>query len=118
MKRTLNKIKTSLATLLIALVSFSSKIFAQRWEYPEAAIGQTLYWVYNPKPLPETIIRISQRLLVAVVLILWIVNFIRIRKIEDKSEKNKKIKKAVIVIAILLVILIATFVISTLLLGR
>lgn len=111
MGRTLNKIKLSLATLWTAIISFLSKVCAQEWGQPDLDYSvQAAYWVYNPKPSPEIIIlvtiKILQRLLVAVVLFMWIINFIKIRKIDDKLQKKGKIKKTIITIAIMLIIIL------------
>lgn len=108
MERTLNKIKLSLATLWTAIIPFLSKVCAQEWGQPDLDYSvQAAYWVYNPKPSPETIILLAmkmlQRLLVATVLIIWTVNLIRIKKIDDKQQKNEKIKKTIITVVIILI---------------
>lgn len=93
MKKILSKIKTNLTTLWIALVSFSSKVFGQGWEiWDQRYYAQPAYWIRNPLSEQEimifAVIKILQRLLVAVVLILWIINLIKIRKIDDKQQKK------------------------------
>ncbi len=134
MKKFINKIKAGLVAFRIALITFPLKVNGQYlwgWKEPQA---QPDYWIYNPEPVQvlywvpssveptetivDTIIKIAPRLLIAITFMVWIVSFIKIRKIEDKEEKNKKIKRTVIVIAILVVILVATFVISALLLWK
>lgn len=111
MKKTTNKTKLSIATLWTAIISFLSKVFAQERENPEQRYSaQTLYWVANPEPSPETIILITikllQRLLLAVVLVLWIINFIKIRKIDDKIQKKEKIKKTIITVVVMVIIIL------------
>lgn len=134
MKKLLNKIKLGLTALLAAIISFSSKVFAQVLEYKELnylqteywiSHMQTKYWVVNPivDPLnwsaPTIIaIKIAQILLVVIIPIIWIVNLIKIRKIDDKAQKKKKIRITIIVIAILILILVAAFLIPTLLLTK
>lgn len=111
MKKLLTKTKTVLATLWIALISFPFKTLSI----------QTFYWVpsaqeYRVKPisaytepttsLMDTIIKIAPRLLVAVTFIIWIVSFIKIRKIDDKNLKKKKIKNTIIIISILVILIV------------
>ncbi len=131
MKKFINKLKAGLVSFRIALISFPFKV---KWlnEWGWRPNPQPDYWVREPielikndtsvieltPTLIDTIIKIIPRLLIAITFIVWIINFIKIRKIEDKSEKNKKIKRTVIVIAMLVVILVATFVISALLLWK
>ena len=108
MKKFLSKIKTSLTTLWIALVSFSSKVFGQGWEiWDQRYYAQTVYWVRNTVSEPEiitfAIIKSLQRLLVAIVLVLWIINLIKIKKIDDKQQKKEKIKKTIITLVIMLI---------------
>ena len=111
MKKILSKIKTNLTTLWIALVLFSSKVFGQGWEiWDQRYYAQTVYWVRNTVSEPEiitfAIIKSLQRLLVAIVLVLWIINLIKIRKIDDKQQKKEKLKKAIITIIVILIIII------------
>ena len=124
MKKNFDKVKTCLASLSIALASFLSKVFGQWLErYP-----QTKYWVVNTLPVPveqigwstptSITIKIAQLLLIAVIPIIWIMNFIKIRKMDDKLEKQRKINITIIVIAVLILILSATFLIPALLLAK
>ena len=122
MKKLLNKIKFSLATLSAAIISFSSKVFAivleyEELKYPQAEYWmsrvQTKYWVENPIVDPYDwstptiiIIKIAQILLIVIIPIIWIINLIKIKKIDDKTLKKKKIKKTVIIIAILVILVI------------
>ncbi len=73
---------------------------------------QGIYWVPQPESKIDIAIKIFPRLLVAITFIVWIVSFLKIRKIDDKVEKKKIIKKIII---ILLAIIIATFLITKLL---
>jgi hypothetical protein len=122
MKKLLNKIKFSLATLSAAIISFSSKVFALVLEYEELKYPQTdywisrmqtKYWVVNPIVDPYDwstptimIIKIAQILLIVIIPIIWIINLIKIKRIDDKTVKKKKIKNAIIIITILLVLFI------------
>lgn len=115
MKKLLTKIKLSLATLWITLISFSSK--AMGWI--EVTNNQPIN-LSNPKyikPPKSTIIlvtitKILPRILIAITFIIWIVSFIKIRKIDDENLKKKKIKNTIIIISIHIILIIATFLIS------
>ena len=131
MKKFFNKIKAGLVAFRIALISFLLKVKGLDdwwWAYP-----QSDYWVYQPRvqwiywvpssvepaeTIVDTIIKIAPRLLIAITFMVWIVSFIKIRKIDDKTLKKKKIRNTIIVIAILILILIAAFVIPALLLTK
>jgi len=115
MKKTFYKIKISLAALWIAIISFSSKVL---WLITWPTLQQqniyqweVMYWV--PSPGPETtinaIINAIKRFripLIIVIFIVWIVNFIKIRKIDDKTLKKKKIKSTAIIILIISIIIL------------
>ena len=134
MKKIYDKIKLILATLRTTIISFSSKVFALVLEYDERKYPQTeywishvqtKYWVVNPIVDPYDwstptiiIIKIAQILLIVIIPIIWIVNLIKIRKIDEKAQKKKKIRITIIVIAILILILVAAFLIPTLLLTK
>lgn len=117
MKKTFYKIKLSLATLWIAIISFSSKVisqfhqFGQDFSVPSVATAQTVYWV-PPQELGTKINAIVNAIkrfripLIIVIFIVWIVNFIKIRKIEDKNLKKKKIKNTAIIILIISIIIL------------
>ena len=119
MKKSFNKIKTILTTLWIAIISFSSKVIGIEWDDPTR---ETLYWVQQPETLISSeseitlAVKIAQIWLTAVIFIVWIVNFVKIRKMDDRIEKQKKIRTTVIVLAIFVLILITAFLIPTLLL--
>ena len=107
MKKVFDKIKTSIVAFWIALVSFSSKVM---WQ--ERANPQPMYWVYiETLPSQEWSVviafKIIQRLLVAITFVVWIISFMKIRKIGDKAVKKKKIKNTVIIISILVILIIA-----------
>ena len=107
MKKTFNKIKAVLTTFWLTLFSFSSKVM---WQ--ERADPQPMYWVYI-ETLPSQewnvviAVKIIQRLLVAITFVVWIISFMKIRKIDDKAVKKKKIRNAVIIISILIILIIA-----------
>ena len=122
MKNFYNKIKISLTALWIAIISFSCKVFALVLEYEELKYPQTdywisrmqtKYWVVNPIVDPYdwstptiVFIKIAQILLIVIIPIIWIINLIKIKRIDDKTVKKKKIKNAIIIITILLVLFI------------
>ena len=123
MKKLLSKIKLGLATLLVTLISFFSKAIGQfgdtidEWANPSSTNSQMLYWVPQPESKINIAMKIFPRLLIPVTLAFWIISFIKIRKIGDKSVKRKKIRNAVIIISIL-VILIVALILSTPLLTK
>lgn len=122
MKKFYNKIKIRLTALWIAIISFSSKVFAQVLEYEElkypqtdywVARIQTKYWVVNPIVDPYDwstptiiVIKIAQILLIVIIPIIWIINFIKIKKMDDKTQKKKKIIATIITILAILIIII------------
>lgn len=133
MKNFYNKIRLSLTALWIAVLSFSSKVFAQIFEYGDLKYSQTdywiarvqtKYWVESPIINPITdwstpmiiAVKIVQIILIIIIPIIWIINLIKIRKIGDKIEKMKRIRTTIIILAILVLILIAAFLIPALLL--
>jgi len=118
MKKIFNKIKASLVVFRVALISFPLKVkglWNWEWKDPDP---QPDYWIYYPSekllssPVEETtiidtIIKTVPRLLVAITFIVWIVSFIKIRKIDDKTVKKKKIRNTVIIISILIILIVA-----------
>ena len=124
MKRTLNKIKATITALWIAIGSFCFKVMAQFGERetngPTAGIAPYNIYITEDKSWASwwIAIKIAQRTLVGVTLIVWIINLIKIKKTGDKEQKKKKIKKAIIIMSILIVILVAAFLIPTLLLQK
>lgn len=123
MKKLLTKIKLGLATLWIVLISFSSKTMWWNFEDTQRSEPvyepiQAVYWVPRPTSPISHVLNAVQRLTAIAIFIIWIVNFIRIMRTNDKDLKNKRIKNTIIEITILVVILIATLIISTLLLGK
>ena len=120
MKKTFNKVKLWLSAVWVTIISFFSRVFWQNFKINE----QNLYWVPQleygvPSPMSSALIvsKIAQRSLIWVTFIVWIVNLIKIRKIDDKVQKKKRIKKTIIVMSIL-IILIAACIITTRLLKR
>jgi len=117
MKKIFNKIKASLIVFWVTLISFPLKVkglWNWEWKDPDP---QPDYWIYYPSekllssPVEETtiidtIIKIVPRLLVAITFIVWIVSFIKIRKIDDKTVKKKKIRNAIIIISVLVILII------------
>ena len=120
MKKFFTKIKTCLAAFRVALISFPLKAnglkangWVQRDPQPDYWIyypSEILYWVPSPveqtTTIIDTIIKIVPRLLIAITFIVWIISFIKIRKIDDKILKKKKIKNTIIVISILIILIV------------
>lgn len=127
MRKFFSKIKSCLAAFRTALISFPFKVKGQgNWEWvdpqPDYWIitrtepiiwQQWLYWVPSfsshleqTTTIVDTIIKIAPRLLIALTFIIWIVSFIKIKKIEDKTLRKRKIKKTTIIIAILIVLIV------------
>jgi len=112
MKKFFTKIKTVLATLWVAVISFSSKVMGQFTMVKEIKYQKEMASLYWPPPMQRMEIlvniatKITSLLLVAVTLVFWIVSFIKIRKIDDENLKKKKIKNAIIIISILVILII------------
>ena len=103
MGKSLNKVKTSITALWVAIISFPYKIISS-----VAAQGvnhmQTFYWVMSADKLIQSsesvstistiinVMKFSQILLAIIVFVVWIINLIKIRKIEDKIIRQKKKK--------------------------
>lgn len=123
MGKTINKIKMSLSTLWIAIISFSSKVMGEH-PYWVNSPAQPDYWIptellTSPKSeSPIIAIKIAQVLFVTIIFIVWTISFIKIRKIDDKNQREKKIRNTIIIIAILVLLLILSFLIPFLLLKR
>jgi len=122
MKKTLKRIKTGLATLWLAIVSFFSKAMGQYWmgDFREEDLVYQSAYASPDVPLPESswsiIVKVAQRALVGVVFIIWIINLIKINKTDDKVQRKKRIRKTIIIVSILVILLVAAFLIPTLLL--
>lgn len=122
MKNFFNGIKAGLISFRIALISFSLKVkwlWLDDYQIPDYLKYQSLYWVKPlssvetfPSPIEpaetivDTIIKIAPRLLIAITFIVWIVSFIKIRKIDDNALKKKKIKNTIIIISLLIILII------------
>ena len=110
MKKAFNKIKICLINFWIALISLPLKVIGW-WEDKDDYAMQAMYWVQRPTqglPSPDLttpILKMVQYLLLGTIFIVWIISFIKIRKIDDKALKQKKIKKTVIIILIILIII-------------
>lgn len=132
MEKIFNRIKLSLATLWVSIISFFSKVMGQSY-------GEALYWVQRPyddmimqpaywvpntmspvKPtLIDILIKISngiiRLILVPVLLIVGIINIKKIWKISDKVERKKKIKRTIITLLLILIWTVILFVLLRLL---
>ena len=120
MKKTFSKIKSGLVAFRIALISFPLKVKGLddwEWKNPQAQPdywiyypSERLYWVPSPiepaETIVDTIIKIAPRLLIAITFIVWIVSFLKIRKIDNKAVKKKRIKKTIIIITILIILVV------------
>ena len=123
MKKIFNKVKLWLSAFWVAIISFFSRVFWENFGMEQNLyMDQNLYWVpqleyWVPSPMSSALIvsKIAQRLLIWVTLIVWIVNLIKIRKTEDKTEKKERLKRFIIIISILLVLIAACLVIVRLL---
>ena len=121
MKKTFNKVKLWLSAFWVAIISFFSKAIGQNGI-------QALYWVpvtgididvpvlsqessaSELSTLINTIIKIAQRPLIAITFIIGIINFLKIRRIKDKTQKKKKIIRSVITIIILILLITASII--------
>ena len=124
MKKTLKKSKSFLVMLWTTIISTPFKVIGQELEsfkqYWKDDFGfEPMYWIENyhpgiyepsePSVIIATIIKIAPRLLVVITFIVWIVSFIKIKKLDDKTLKKKKIIKTVIIVSILIILIIALF---------
>jgi len=119
----LNKIKTIITVLWITIGSFCFKVMAQLgWvetDGPTAGIAPYPHWTTPLFTSPWWIaIKIAQRALIGVTIIVWIINFVKIKKTDDKVQRKKRIKRTIIIISILIVLLVAVFLIPALLLKK
>jgi len=116
MKKTLNKIKIVLTSLRVIIISLPYKVMGITVRTKEDLHFQSDYWIrpVYPESLPitEWFIKIAQILLIAVIFTVWIINFIKIKKINNKALKKKKIKKTITIIYILISILIILFILK------
>lgn len=122
MKKITNKKKLSLATILTTILSFPFKVIGQMmnlddmqdiyWVPPR---GEMLYWV--PSPMSPTLIvsKVIQGVLIWVTFIVWIINLIKIRKTDDKTQKRERIKETIIFMSILIILIVACFITTWLL---
>ena len=104
----------------MAFVSIASFVSKAMWQAIDNDRGaqQWFYWVSRSRPLSVSVasepsstssiidiaVKCIEGVLVAAIFLVWIISFLRIRKIEDKDLKSKKIKRTVIAIVVLLVI--------------
>ena len=114
MKKAFSKIKLTAIMAFASIASIVSKTMWQVWWWEQT---QWFYWVARTAPispitvkepsasmLTETIIKCIEWALVGVIVLIGIINFFKIRKIDDKELRAKKIKKTIIIIAIIAVI--------------
>ena len=129
MKNCLKKIKAIITALWITVGSFCFKVMAQLgWvekDGPTAGIAPypwTTPYPHWTTPLftsPWWIaIKIAQRTLIGVTIIVWIISLVKIKKTDDKVQRKKRIKRTIIIISMLIVLLVAVFLIPALLLKK
>ena len=120
MKKSFSKIKWFFVMVFATITSFFSKVMWQSvdlWYSDRWWRVESYYWVEMPESLPvkwpapsefspliDTVVKCVEVLLFAAIFVVWLVGFLKIRKIEDKDLKSKKIKRTVIAIVVLLVI--------------
>ena len=120
MKKSLNRIKSSLAALWLATLTLFTKAMGQ-WK------TEFTYWVLDPQEVTVRnsvfsdskmymLIKITQWLFVWLIFIIWIINLIKIKKTGDKVQRKKRIRITIIIMSILVILLVAAFLIPTLLL--
>lgn len=122
MQKKMNKKKLSLAAIRAAILSFPFKVMGQMmnlddmqdiyWVPPR---GEMLYWVPSPMSPALIVSKVIQRVLIWVTFIVWIINLIKIKKTDDKTQKGKRIKKTIIVMSILIILIVACFIMTWLL---
>lgn len=120
MKKSFSKIKWFFVMVFATITSFFSKVMWQSvdlWYSDRWWRVESYYWVEMPESLPvkwpapsefspliDNVVKCVEVLLFAAIFVVWLVGFLKIRKIEDKDLKSKKIKRTVIAIVVLLVI--------------
>jgi hypothetical protein len=117
MKKTFSKIKLTAIMLFTSLASLISKTMWQVWWWSST---QSFYWVAFPEKeavwivvwkqpsflssMIDIIIKCIEWALVWVIFLIGVINYLKIKKIDDKELRKKKIKKTVIIIAIIAII--------------
>ena len=99
-----------------AVTSFVSKALWSGFDFTKYP-AQPMYWVEGtigrvPDPEPSLLFTVLSFLfkwieviLIWIVFIIWIISYLKIRKIDDIEFRKKKIKKSAIVVSIILFIL-------------
>ena len=110
MKKILNKVKIGLSAFWVTIISFFSKVFGQfPGDHEMVEMYGTPYSIdLDPLEQPtliDIITKITKRPLIGITLIIWIANYLKIKRIKDKTQKKKKIIKSIITIIILLLII-------------
>ena len=118
MKKSLSKITSAAVMLCAGAYSFITKATGHDGFVKYRSFAQTDYWIRMDRELtvPETtsllttilttIGKCMEYILIGLVLIIWLLSYLKIRKIEDKKLKAKKIKNTAIVIWIIVIITI------------
>lgn len=112
MKKTYSKIKLNVIMFFAAITSLISKAMWQVWWWEST---QWFYWVSRWTPimvkqqsslsiLTETIVKYVEWAFVLVIFLIGIINYLKIRKIDDKELRAKKIKKTIIIIVVIAII--------------
>ena len=125
MKKSFSKIKWFFVMVFATITSFFSKVMWQSvdlWYSDRWWRVESYYWVEMPEtlfvkwptpsefsPLIDTVVKCVEVLLFAAIFVVWLVGFLKIRKVEDKDLKSKKIKKVSIIIWILLLIALLAY---------
>ena len=116
MKKILNRIKWFFTVAFAFVASFLSKVIWGDFDFTNYP-AQSLYWVKGtvgrvPDPEPSLLFTVLSFLfkwieviLLWIVFIIWIISYLKIRKIDDIEFREKKIKKSAIVVSIILFIL-------------
>ena len=116
MKKAFSKIISAAVMLYTSANSLNTKAETKDYRNDSWSMARSLYWVEVPVsriPDPEpslmssistTIVKWIEFVLVALVFVIWIISYFKIRKIDDKKLREKKIKKTIIIIAIIVII--------------
>ena len=118
MKKSLSKITSAAVMICASAYSFIAKATGHKVFVKYQSHAQTDYWIRMDRELPDpettsllttiliTIGKCMEYILIGLILIIWLLSYLKIRKIEDKKLKAKKIKNTAIVIWIIIIITI------------
>ena len=106
MKNLFLKLKASITTLWITLISFNMGR-AESWYWVPYDDDKLIAGLPTESSSP-LLINLAQRIAIIITFIIWIVSLIMILKAKDKDQKKRRIKWSIIIIVMLVTILITS----------